>query len=225
MQLNNLMHHNKHCYKFEYLSFIKSSVNNMSDELLDNTIFDSFVDTTYIITMEENGRVNNIKEQLSKYIPTNNTYIVYNKGFKKCKKELPKQITRYDLVDAYINIFIHSMKKKYNNILILEDDFIFDDKKILDKNIINEIKNFFEERKNKIFCFNLGPLPFLFNRNIHDNIYKCNDCLGTHGIIYNKNIRKNILNYYYQNNKNINEEHWDKFLVSNYYCYFYKYQK
>ena len=179
MQLKNLMHHNQHCYRFEYLSFIKSSVNSMSDELLDNnTIFDSFVYATYIITMEENGRVNNIRALLSKYIPTSNIYIVYNKGFKKCNKTLPQQITYYDLTDAYINIFIHSAEKKYNNILILEDDFIFD-KKILNRNIINEIKNFFEENKNKIFCFNLGPLPFLFNRNIHNNIYRCNDCLGS----------------------------------------------
>lgn len=221
------MHHNKHCYRFENISLFASPIYNKSTKLIDNinsnnAIFDSFVDATYIITMEENGRFNNIRAQLSKYIPTSNIYIVYNKGFKKCNKKLPKQITRYDLVDAYINVLVHAIQNKYNNILILEDDFIFD-KKILDKNIINEIKNFFEENKNKIFCFNLGPLPFLFNRNIHDNIYRCNDCLGAHGIIYNESIIKNILNHYYQNNKNIKEEHWDKFLVSNYDCYFYKY--
>ena len=257
MQLKNLIHHNQHCYRFEYLSFIKSSVNSMSDgvfrklqlkqnpsvllypasplsgqalqgsaELLDNnTIFDSFVDATYIITMEENGRVNNIRAQLSKYIPTTNIYIVYNKGFKKCNKKLPEQLTHYDLIDANINIFLHSTKNKYENILILEDDFIFD-KKILDRDIIIEIKNFFKENKNKSLCFNLGPIIYsvdyntLFNSS--NNIYKCNMCSNTQAVIFNKNIIKNILLYYYENKYNINNKQWDKFL-NKYDVYFYKY--
>ena len=120
---------NSHCYTYKLLHNKK------------NGFMDNFVDATYIITMEENGRSDNIEQQLSMYTPTSKIYIAYNKGYKNCNKVLPKQITYYDLTDAYINIFDHSLKNNYNNILILEDDFMFYSK-IKNKLILNQIKKF-----------------------------------------------------------------------------------
>jgi hypothetical protein len=207
---------NKDCYTFKLLN-------------KKNGFIDNFVDATYIITMEKNGRKENIDQQLSVYTPTNKIYIVYNKGYKNCKKILPKQVTNYDLIDAYMNIFDHSLKENYNNILILEDDFIFDPK-IKNKLILNQIKNFFYNfNKLKIpVTFNLGPIPVLIyspyfeNINKNKDIYRCNFCGTSHAIIYNKKIQKKILEYYKNNNNNIEIRHWDWFLTGKYKMYFYK---
>ena len=91
---------------------------------------DDFVDCTYILHLENNGRFNNIMHQLSKNIPTKKIYIVYNKGFKKCNKILKIQNTTHNLVNFNLITINHSIRNNFNNILILEDDFIFDDYKI-----------------------------------------------------------------------------------------------
>lgn len=190
---------------------------------------DNFVDATYIITMEENGRKENIQKQLSMYTPTSTIYIAYNKGYKNCNKVLPRQVTYFDLTDAYINIFYHSIKNNYDNILILEDDFIFDPK-IKNKLILNQIKKFFYYfNKLKIpVTFNLGPMPvsiyspYFENINKNRNIYRCNFCGLSQAIIYNKKVRRKILDYYKNNNNNIKIRHWDWFLTFKYRMYFYK---
>ena len=62
---------NNHCYHFE-----KHSYN-------DGCLSES-VDATYIIHLEGNGRLLKIKQQLEKYHPSYTTYILFNKGYKKC---------------------------------------------------------------------------------------------------------------------------------------------
>jgi hypothetical protein len=202
---------NKHCYNFELRKYNKG--------LLDN-----FVDATYIITLEGSNRQKNIEYQLSKYIPTEKIYIAYNKGFKNCNKILPKQISAYDLIDANLNILDHSLKNNFNNILILEDDFIFNDN-INNKNIINNIELFFEKNKSNTFYFNLGPTTILFypNINIFNPIFKGIYCGTSHSIIFNKNIQIDILKKYESNKYFEKYLHWDTFIFSNYDNYFYKY--
>ena len=97
------------CYRFELLEF-------------EDGLFHE-VDATYILHLEGNGRLEKIHEQLKTYHPTNKVYIVYNKGFKNCKKNLLDQKSNHDLVHANITVFEHA--KSYKNILVLEDDFIF----------------------------------------------------------------------------------------------------
>ena len=99
---------NTYCYFFEKITF--------NDGLLNET-----VDATYIINLENNGRYNQIITQLEEYHPTNIVYIVHNKGYKKCKKKLPKNISYQDLTDAFLQCFtpflisnadFHDIKKK-----------------------------------------------------------------------------------------------------------------
>ena len=183
-----------------------------------NGFFDSFVDATYILTMENSKRKLDYENQLKKYIPTKIVYIVLNKGYKKCAKNLVKQQSNYDIVDANLNIMNHSLKNNYENILILEDDFIFNDA-LIDFNIINEIKDFFINNKNKNFYFNLGPIPFLFNIIPNKNIYKSIFITSNQGVIYKKNLILEIVN-----DKNIyikNDIHIDKY-INKYNSYFYK---
>ena len=118
------------CYTFKELNF-------------NCGFLDDSCDITYIVHLEGNGRLENIYNQLSTYQPTKKVIILFNKGYKKCNKKLKEYIPRYDLIDCYITVFNHA--KNYNNILILEDNFIFSDK-ILDNNITNDINIFIFSR-------------------------------------------------------------------------------
>ena len=104
---------NSSCYRFEQIEY--------SDGLLD-------LDATYIIHLEGNGRIENIKSQLNEYHPTNLVYILYNKGYKICDKSADIDQPSRDLIDAFITVFNDAHQKNYKNILILEDDFIFSEK-------------------------------------------------------------------------------------------------
>jgi len=185
-----------------------------------NGFFDSFVDATYILTMENSKRKLDYENQLKKYIPTKIVYIVVNKGYKKCAKNLVKQQPNYDLIDANLNIMNHSLKNNYENILILEDDFIFNDA-LIESKIVNEIKDFFNNNKNKNFYFNLGSCPSLFNIIPNKNIYKCILTFTTHGVIYKKNLILEILNDKNIYIKNDNYIHIDSY-INKYSGYFYK---
>ena len=102
------------CYKFEKLNY-------------DSGLLDTNVDVTYIIHLENSGRYDNIIKQLEKYKPTKTIYILLNKGFSKCNKT-GIESSYADLTDCYLQIFKHAQKQNFGNILILEDDFIFNEK-------------------------------------------------------------------------------------------------
>ena len=203
---------NNKCYKFELRNYNKG-------------FLDDFVDCTYILHLENNGRIKDIEQQLLRNIPTKKIYIVHNKGYKNCTKNLIEYNSKNDLVDANLIIMKHSIDNNFNNILILEDDFIFDYDRINDtkKNIVNDIKLFFNKNKNEKFYYNLGPAPLIINPNINisNNTYQSLYSLLAHANIYTKSIRIDILNKI--NNRYNISNHWDGFLTINYKNYFHKY--
>ena len=138
---------NSKCYTFEKYTY--------TDGLLREN-----VDATYIIHLEGNGRLENIKKQLSKIHLTNIVYIVFNKGFKKCKKILLKDTPSYDIIDANINVFKHANHNNYDNILVLEDDFIFSDN-IQKKYHIDNLNRFLLEKRGHDFIYQLGGRPYI----------------------------------------------------------------
>ena len=87
---------NNNCYKFKKLTFNKG-------------FFDESVDATYIIHLENNGRLDSIYNQLKQYIPTKIVYILFNKGYKKCEKDDFIYKPGHDLVDAFFTIFKDSI--------------------------------------------------------------------------------------------------------------------
>ena len=198
---------NSHCYDFKLLK------NN------NKGILDDFVDATYILTLVGSERQKHIHEQLKLYTPTKKIYIVYNQGYEKCDKVLTEQIHPYDLTDSYLNTINHSLTNNYNNILILEDDFIFSPL-IKDKSIVKDIHTFFIKNKDKTFYYSLGTAPILFypNINIFNNTFRGIFCVYSHAIIYTKKIQLDIIE-----RKNENIRSWDVFLTNTYLNYFYKY--
>jgi hypothetical protein len=194
---------NEECYKFMLHTFKAGYL-------------DSFVDATYVITIPYSKRDLTIRERLLNYTPTKKVYILHNKTFKKCKKQLKKNLPPYDLKDAYFTVMKHSLRNNYKNILILEDDFIFGDN-LKNPFILNEISHNMDLNKNKPYYYNLGALPILFypnldvsyniDRNTHYGMFE----VGSSAIIYNRQIQRDILK-----NENTNVKHWD-FFISLYY--------
>ena len=182
-----------HCYTFKKIKYNKG--------LLDNA-----VDATYIIHLEGNGRYDDIMNQLESYHPTKEIYIIFNKGYKKCSKDDRIILPAYDLVDAFLQVFKHAKNQNYNNILILEDDFMFNEK-IKKESIRNDICSFLNNNKDKDYQYFLGCLPSLWFPYTIDLKHFINICsTGTHAVIYTKKNRERLLNV---NQKDITD--WDCF--------------
>ena len=169
--------------------------------------FDNIVDCCYILIMEGSERETDLVERLSKYgYPCKNIMIQYNKGFKNCEKVLKEQKSNYDIIHAYNNAFTHAKEQKYNNVMILEDDFIFTEK-IQEPNVIKNIENLFENME--VNLFNFGPIMFIYNPLFL--IYSKYNCVkgflvsSAHCCIYSKKFynkftedyRLNIIKYKY----------------------------
>jgi hypothetical protein len=202
---------NLKCYDYKYIAYPKG-------------VYDSFVDITYIITITDSPRSKEIYEKLKKFNPTSTICIVYNKGYKKCNKILMKQNSGFDLSNAYFNIFYHSIKKNYNNIMILEDDFEFDYKLNNDPVVMNDLKTFFDQRIKESFMYNLGPFSQLCNPFVTSSLnhYKVLYATNTQGLIYTKKVRYESLRYFFTvSNQELMS--FDGFICKYFTMYFYKY--
>jgi len=172
---------NNSCYRFEKYTYTDG-------------LFNDNIDATYIIHLEGNGRLEGIKKQIAEIHPTNIVYIVFNKGFKKCKKILFKDKISYDIIDTNINIFKHANDNNYNNILVLEDDFIFSDN-IKNKNHINNINTFLFKKKGGDFIYQLGGRAFILFP-AGNSTYLTLSLLG-HANIFSKVSQNRLINDYY----------------------------
>ena len=200
------MEKNKSCYQYKKILF--------QDGLLNDS-----VDATYIIHLHNNGRYDDIMEQLEKYHPTNLVYIVFNQGYKKCEKELPKKTPAYDLTDTFLQIFKNAQEKGYKNILILEDDFQFSDK-IREPSVCKDINAFLLEKQNERFIYYLGCLPIIQTTGL-TNHNRGLLTLGTHSAIYSNAMREHIIHDHPQESM----FDWDLFHnlnIFNYKRYLYK---
>jgi hypothetical protein len=191
------------CYKFTELHY-------------KDPIFKT-VEATYIIHLEGNGRLPAIESQLQRFHPTETVYIAFNKGYKKCKKDEQIDKPPLDLVDAFFAVFRDAEQKGYEHILVLEDDFIFDDD-ILDKQHPVEIERFLMEKRGQSFVYYVGVLPFLqlSTFGFHNRVFMSS---GTHACIYTKAFIKNLVHNVPQNTVN----DWD--VYTSLHCTQYKYHK
>jgi len=191
------------CYKFDNIEF-------------EHGLFNDCLDATYIIHLEGNGRLSDIKTQLYEYQPTNKVHILFNKGI-KCDKNIPNNIPPKDLVHAYFECFEDAEKNAYRNILILEDDFTFSEK-IKEREHVENICKFIKTKEEEPIIYRLGCIPFCQIPCSWD--YKHFITVfsgGTHSVIYTKMYRDELL----QLDKNTITD-WDDFNNWNkFYCYTY----
>lgn len=200
---------NTHCYNIERIEFSEGGM------------FDSFVDATYIITMEGLDRGKQLYKKLKEFNPTRTVFISHNKGFKKCNKILYEQKIPFDVINSYHNVFYHSHKNNFNNILLLEDDYEFD-LTLTTRTIVNHIKDFFYKHQNETFFYNIGAIPPLFLPILIDNYhYMGIQTLPNHSVIYTRKVQNDIL--YNIINPNEKVKFFDSWLSKKYRGYFYKY--
>lgn len=186
-ELYDILNKNEHCYQFKYMK---------------NTdgIFHKTIDATYVVHLEGNGRYDSVMKQLNEYHLTNDVYILHNKGFKKCDKTNNVVYPADDLVDAFLQIFKHANEKKYENVLILEDDFIFTND-VKNATHINNINNFLIKRTDESFIYYMGCLPYLSLPILDgNNTYFPIISSGTHSVIYSKKYRENLIHHYDKKN-------------------------
>jgi hypothetical protein len=186
-ELYDILNKNEHCYQFKYMK---------------NTdgIFHKTIDATYVVHLEENGRYESVMKQLNEYHLTNDVYILHNKGYKKCDKTNNIVYPADDLIDAFFQIFKHANEKKYENVLILEDDFIFTND-VKNATHINNINNFLIKRTDESFIYYMGCLPYLSLPILDgNNTYFPIISSGTHSVIYSKKYRENLIHHYDKKN-------------------------
>jgi len=155
-------------YKFENLDFENGG------------IFDNCVDATYIIHVENNGRLESIRNQLRQYHPSKKVHILFNKGHIESGKIPP-----IDLVHAFFHCFENASENDYRNILILEDDFTFSEK-VRDCKNISSICEFIKTKDGEPTMYRLGCIPIFQMPSSYDFAHYSGFFMGTHGVIYNK---------------------------------------
>jgi GR25 family glycosyltransferase involved in LPS biosynthesis len=199
-EMNDILNQNEHCYRFKYMK--------NTDGLFHKTI-----DATYVVHLEGNGRYESVMKQLNEYHLTNDVYVLHNKGFKKCDKTSNVVYPADDLVDAFLQIFKHANEKKYENILILEDDFIFTND-VKNATHINNVNNFLIKKtdENESFIYYIGCIPYLtlpvFDGN---NTYLSLISCGMHSVVYSKKYRKEFVSEF----DKIQSKDWD--VMNNFY--------
>ena len=145
--------------------------------------FDSCIDCTYVLIMEGSPRETHIREQVVTAGVTSRVVYQYNKGFKKCHKNLRVQKTNYDLEHALKNTFRDALDKGYERILVLEDDCEFDER-IRNPKIIDDVCGFLTSKNPDMYTLGafipvVNPLTFSNHQRLLLNF-------GSHAIVYNR---------------------------------------
>ena len=169
-------------------------------------IFDHCIDCVYIITMVKSAdRHKNIEKQLMKSNLHKNTKILFNQGYKQNSKYLYKkdgsidfkiENSSHDLFHANLTIHQDAKNNNYENILILEDDFIITNELSNPEHIKNISEKISSEKNNMLILY-LGLVPLVTTKTPSSFFHKNILSFGNHAVIYNKNYTNNILNQNY----------------------------
>ena len=174
--------HNDDCYSVYHL------------QVDSPTLFDDCVDATFVLTMEGSTRANKFMEQLYKFRPTKNVYIIFNKGYKTCDKldihDNKIMKSNIDLIDAYVYMLKFSKQMNFKYVLNLEDDFHFQDDILKNPNHSEEICKFIKFKKPSVYSlgnFNAISLDIF---SIHKRPL---EIAPAHALILNVDLIDNLL--------------------------------
>ena len=175
------------CSSYEYINF-------------KNGILDGIIDAVYVILLKNSHRAENVYRQINELKLSKNNIIQINEKYKDCYVDLCEQKPHYHLYYNLVNIFKHANQNNFNNILVLEDDFIFDDQ-IKDKKIIMDLENFINKNDFDLYC--LGNIGFILPTFNFKHIRLKFSGLS-HSLIFPKKSRDKVINDYKNNNCMIN---------------------
>jgi hypothetical protein len=141
--------------------------------------------------MEGSPRETQIREQVVKYGITSLVVYQYNKGYKKCRKNLHVQKPNYDLEHALKNAFKDALGKGYERILVLEDDCEFDDR-IRNPMIIDDLCGFLKSKNPDVYT--LGSFLPVVNPFTFSNHQRLLLNFSSHAIVYNRKYMEWLVN-------------------------------
>jgi len=175
-------------------------------------LFDKWLDMIYVLTMENSDRISQFMNQLNKYKLHSTITIQVNKGYKLCKKNLYKQSSIHDLNECYLNVFQHAQASNYKNIMILEDDFIFE---YIDQYIADNIGHFIHN--NHYHIYNLGPVGHI-SIPLGDH-HKSLISATAHSVIYSYHYISHYIDNYMEARKYNPDLYWNKINIIKYKYY------
>ena len=161
---------------------------------IDEGNYDGVVECTYVLLMENSKREEQILQQIEEAKITRRVVIQYNRGYKKCEKDLRVNKPNYDLEDAVKNVFKHALSQGYSRIIVLEDDCEFDER-IRDPIVVNDLRTFLERRDPKIY--NLGTsisLTSPFDVLLHNKNQRLLYTTCAHAVIYSREYMESAVN-------------------------------
>jgi len=168
------------CYRYEKLNLIRKPLFGM-------------IDCCYVIILDNSKYETRIRKQLKRYPICKNILLQWNRGFRKCKKELPEQLSISDLTDSFKTILHNAIVNNYEYVMILEEDFLINNR--IDE-VVDEIEEFMINKKPEIIT--MGSILWASEDTEYNNFKKIRIKTGTHAIIIN---RKEIINCYNKINK------------------------
>ena len=140
---------------------------------LNDTIFDSIIDRTYVILCC--GEIY-VKKNINILRPTKYVDLIYFMGYKDCDKSVN---TANDLLNNNIYVIKDAIKNNYNRILVLEDDFFL--RKPLENKDINNITEFIKENNPDVYtlgCFGIPTISTIMykHQKLLNNIMTKHEC-------------------------------------------------
>ena len=186
-----------------------------------NGYLDNIIDAVYVLLLKNSPRTENVYKQINYLKLSKNNFIQINEKYKDCHIDLCEQKPYSHLIHNTIEVLKHANNNNFNNILVLEDDFIFDNQ-ILDKQILKDLESFINN--NNFNLYYLGTEPVLFNPfNFHLKHLKLILGASTHSIIYSKMARDKIIKEYNKDNciKNLKfHDGWYNLILDKRYLYY-----
>ena len=180
------------CYEYEI-------IHTTENPILKN------VDVSIVLAMKGNNRF--VRDPFILNL-TKTTIIQWNTGFKKCKKHSSIKSSCEDIIHAYETAFIYS--KKYDNVIILEDDAIVINKNLcIYKKIDKFIGNESFHNNEAILSFGSGGRSKTYN---NDFLKIYGKILSAQATIFSRSSRNILLSQI--NNKGYNFGHMDGEFIS-----------
>ena len=144
---------------------------------------------TYVVHLANNGRIDSVMRELKATPPSSIVHIIFNQGPKE--KDLPEETPEQDIIHAYKHVFKDAVKRGYDRILVLEDDFFF--RTDLATADVASVNRFLEAPRNRRWTYQLGCIPCLMVPCGNKSYVTAS--FATHACVYSKPFQEYALRY------------------------------
>ena len=174
------------CYRYRYCAYPKQSL-----------FAANVINASYVLIMENSDQEYDMQEQLDFHKPTSTVVIQYNKGFKSCDKtKLIKPKISFDLAHSYFKAFEHALSKRFDRVLIFEEDFFLEN---YTKHDIQNISTFLADKKPDVYSLGTVQLRDAKWTQEGPHIKALEHMFCSHAVIYSRTYMQQYI-LAYENN-------------------------